>query len=96
MRAFLVSILIAVCGCEGVETKQEDAGVMPPMPDADAAVVDPPIDAPPPPPGRELAPAAGRLTGGTWTVDIQLGSVVSQSTISGGSWSVRGGTPIQP
>ena len=93
MRVCLLSIAIALGACEGIENpKVADGGIAPPtdtMPDSPDVPADPS-------PGRELAPAAGLLTGGTWSVSVQLGSVVSQSNISGGSWSVRGGTPIQP
>jgi hypothetical protein len=97
MRVFLLSIVTLVCACSSYESpKTDDAGV---VPEPDAANIDAGIDAPaapPPAPGRELAPAAGHLSGGAWAVDVHIGSVVSQSTISGGSWSVRGGTPIHP
>jgi hypothetical protein len=95
MRVFLLSIVTLVCACSSYENPAADAGVDPKT-DAD---IDAKVDEPPPPqpaPGRELAPAAGRLTGGTWAVDVHIGSVVSQSSISAGSWSVRGGTPIHP
>lgn len=52
----------------------------------------PPV--PPPAPGLELAPAAGRLSGGAWTIDVQLGTTINSSRTTGGSWTVRGGTPL--
>lgn len=50
----------------------------------------------PPSPGRELAPAAGRLVGGAWTADIQLGSMTSQASTSGEGWAVHGSAPLNP
>ena len=96
MRVLLLSIVTVVCGCSSYESPKADGGVTPEV-DAPIDMPDASVQPPPPPaPGRELAAAAGRMTGGAWTVDVHLGSVMSQSTITGGGWSVRGGTPIQP
>jgi hypothetical protein len=86
MRAMYLSLWIALASCGSVSE---------PAPATDAPP-DMGVDVPaaPPSPGRELAPAAGRLVGGQWTVDVQLGSVVSQSSAGGGAWTMRGGVPL--
>jgi hypothetical protein len=91
MRLVSFSIAIAIAACGGAVQDKPDAAI---NPDVDAGIDAPVEPAPRVPPGRELASAAGRLTGGTWTVDIQLGSLASQSNTSGGSWTVRGGAPL--
>ena len=83
--AIATALVCAACGTVN-DKPTTDAT---PQPDA------PPV-APAPPAGQELATAAGRMTGGSWTVDVNLGSVASQSTSSGGSWTVRGGSPLNP
>jgi len=85
MRRSIVVVAL-VLGCGNV-TDAPDAS---PGPGPDAPVVG---NAPP---ARELATAAGRMTGGTWTVDVQLGSLASQSAASGGTWTARGGSPLNP
>jgi len=83
----IVFVLAAACG--NVRPAEQ------PAPDSSADAVPPPPP-PPPVPGQELAVAAGHLTGGTWTVDVHLGSAINQASASGGGSTVSGGTPIHP
>jgi hypothetical protein len=61
------------------------------------------VDAPVPPdpsvlspPSRELAPASGRVSGGAWTVDVQLGGPAMRPGTGGSGWAVRNGAPLIP
>jgi hypothetical protein len=78
-------------------------------PPIDAAVdgtpIDAPIDAPTDaaidgmpaaPPGSELNSAAGRLTGTTFTLDVQLGHPIGQQQIQGATLRLEGNAPIKP
>jgi hypothetical protein len=87
MRVMFLSLWVALASCGSV-SEPAPAGDAPPDMGADA----PP--APLPSPGRELAPAAGRLVGGQWTIDVQLGSVTSQSSARSGAWTMHGGAPL--
>lgn len=93
MRVVFVLLWIAAIACNGrvLDDRVDDAAT----PGADAPV-EPPPPPPPPVPGRELASGAGRLTGGPWTVDVQIGSVADPSSASGEGWTVRGGAPLNP
>jgi hypothetical protein len=79
-------IALAIAACGDVKT--------PPEPDAAIAP-----DAPPnatPVPGRDIATATGRMTGGTWTADIHLGAVTNHTPIGGNGWSAQTTSPIHP
>jgi hypothetical protein len=87
MRVMLLILWVALASCGAVSDPAPTSDA-PPDTSEDA----PPT--PPPSPGRELAPAAGRLVGGQWTVDVQLGSAISQSSASSGAWTIHGGAPL--
>jgi hypothetical protein len=98
-RTILALLLLAACGNvnDGV-AGDPDATPLPDTPDAPDAAIDAP-DAPPPPApvraARDIAIAAGRLTGGTFTVDVQLGAI-DQSRISGGVFTAFTAQPLNP
>lgn len=101
-RSASCALLLALIGC-GSAVPHDDAG-----PPDDAAVVDAPIDAPvdaaidagiEPPPARsgaEITGAAGRLAGGGYQVDIQLGHPASQQPAAAGGYTVTGGALVAP
>lgn len=66
-----------------------DAGV-------DAMNIDARIDAPPPLPGQEFNGASGRLTGPTFTMDVQLGHPTGQQQVQSGTYRLEANTPIKP
>lgn len=68
-RLCLVGLALAACSVDN-KMLEIDAG-----PAIDAEVMPDTQPVPPPSPGRDLTPAAGRLTGGAWTVDVQLGPI---------------------
>ena len=83
-----VALLLASCGGEG-GGEQPDA---PEVPDA-------PVDSemPPPPsqkPAGAVSAGAGRVTGGPWTVDVQIGAAIVQRPAQGGGWTTRSAAPI--
>ncbi len=77
IRICLASIALAACSVDS-KTLEVDAS---PAIDAEVAPDAPPT--PPPSPGREVVPAAGRLTGGAWTVDVQLGPIHQPASQTG-------------
>lgn len=93
----LLAAALAACG--SVTPKQQDAA--PP----DDAAIDAPIDAPdridagidaPVGSGAELGAGGGRMTGGTFTLDVQLGHPVGQQPITGPTLRLEGNAPIKP
>jgi len=95
MRVLHFSIWMAFCACGTVDNRVTgpDTNAVDAAPDTDSGSVVEPL---PPSPGRELATAAGRLSGGSWAVDVHLGSVVDPSNASGGNWTARTGAPLNP
>ncbi len=72
--------------------------------DADTPIIDAGIDsavdaspdAPSPPAGQDLGAAAGRVTGATFTMDVQLGHPIGQQQIQGSTYRLEANTPIKP
>lgn len=62
----------------------------PPMP------IDAAVDAPNPSPGQEFTGAGGRVTGTTFTMDVQLGHPHGQNQITGTTYRLEANTPIKP
>lgn len=93
---FLAGALIA---CGGATTAPPDADIDAPIDAPDAGVpIDAPPDAPPPPPPptRTELTGGGRLTGGTFVMDVQLGHPISQAPASGGSTVADPASPVKP
>jgi hypothetical protein len=107
--AGLIAILLLGAACGDVtrasdggpaqEDARHDAAIV--IPD-DAAVSDAPIaDAPtitPPPPGqsRELVSGGRRMSGPTYTFDVQLGHAIEQSQMQGPTYTFEGNAAVKP
>ena len=107
----LVSLLVFV-GCGGsvvkndASTDHDDAAVYDSGTTIDANVTPPPdagvdanvtIDAQPAGPNnREVVPAAGTVTGGSYKVEFELGHWVNQKKTTGGSTTTEGGAAVKP
>jgi hypothetical protein len=88
--ALVVGLLASVaCGSETTPIR-DDAGVL-----RDAQV---PADAggAEATPGHELTGASGRMTGPTYTLDVQLGHPFSQQPIQGPTRRLEGNAPVKP
>jgi hypothetical protein len=98
MRLVQLTIALALLACGNVDNPNETDAATAADAGADGAPAPDAPDMPPPPvpPGRELASAAGRMSGGGWTADVQLGSLTSQSNATGGTWTAKGGAPLNP
>lgn len=86
--------LFAACGSVPFDPPKElpdDAGT---DAEVDAGDAGDPV-APPPTPGRAITGAAGRMTGGTWTADVQLGEVHGSRT-TGGPFTTITAAPLNP
>lgn len=47
-------------------------------------------------PAREVVGGAGRVTGATYTLDVEIGHPVSQEPASGNTYTIEGNTAIKP
>jgi hypothetical protein len=88
-------VIVTAVACGGVGGNPDGAG---PGTDAvrpDATRVDgaAPDAMGPPPPDRFGFTAAGRLTGGGWTMDVSVGDPAAQITSTGGTTTCTGASP---
>ena len=60
------------------------------------AMPDAPVGPKAAPPGAEVNSAGGRVTGGGYTMDVQLGTPFSQQPATGGGNTFEGNAPIKP
>lgn len=105
-RSLVLFLATALAACGSVKPMSPDGGSddaggidAPDVVDIDAgtdANVDAGIDAPPPPPGQELTSSGGRVTGATFTLDVQLGHPVDQRQLDGSAFRLEANTPIKP
>jgi hypothetical protein len=101
--ASLVVLATALAGCGNITRKQDDAGVAPDdmrMIDAgsntnDDAMTDA-MMALPPSEAREIGPGGARMSGATYTFDVQLGHGTAQVKAAGTTYSIEGNTGIKP
>lgn len=99
-RAWSLSLclLLAAAACGDNKARRDDAGVP-----RDAGEDAHPDDAAPPDataipayPSREIMSAGGRVTGGTMTMDVQLGHPIDQRKATSGSTAVEGNAAVKP
>ena len=90
----LACLLVAACG----SVTKGDADARPPDPDAPPEV-DAGPDAPPPPPPtgdvRDLGPVGGRVAGGGFVLDLQLGHPFDQRAATGGGRVLEGAAAVK-
>jgi hypothetical protein len=94
MRSLVLALVVCLGGCGSSHPGTDDAARQ-----IDAAnVVDArPIDAPVSThTGIEITPASGRLQGGNYTLDVQVGHPTSQAPATGGGKQLEGNAPIKP
>jgi hypothetical protein len=85
-------VLLVVAGCGSVKRPFDDAAIAP----LDAEEIDAPVVQTPPTPARELVNAAGRLTGATFTFDIEIGHPIGQQLVSGVTYTLQGNAAVKP
>lgn len=100
MRArWIYSVALLAAAACGSVSSNKDAG-----PPDDAPVdtpIDTPIDVPDrvdaglAPPGAEFNASGGRMTGGTFSMDVQLGHPIGQQRITGPTLRLEGNAPIK-
>lgn len=91
--------LLAVAACGDNKAKRDDAGTGSNMPPSDAAVDDaatPDATMIPAYPAREIMSAGGRMTGGSLTVDVQLGHPIEQRAAGSGATTFEGNAAVKP
>ena len=94
-------LLLLVAACGNISRKGDDAGIRDDAPiDAtmiDATMIDAtPVDAPPATPAREIVGGAGRLTGATYMLDVEVGHSFSQNKASGATYTIEGNAAVKP
>jgi hypothetical protein len=91
--AATLAVAPAIAACGGSNPPPAiDAG---PAPDA------PPVEPDAAPPAaaremREVVGAGGRVTGGSLTMDVQVGHPIAQDKVSGGTLTVEGAAVVKP
>jgi hypothetical protein len=94
---FALALALAVAGCASGNARAVDAGGTGGGPTADAAppaVID--AAAPPPTPGQEIVGGGGRLSGGGFTMDVQVGHGVGQAPAVDAGLRLEGGAVVKP
>lgn len=98
MRYLLCSLALALAACGDVERPADDAE--PPATDGDvppdAAPPDGPPPLPDPKPSRTTLTAGGTVTGGGFSLDVQIGQPFAPAPASGGAYVVSPQQPINP
>ena len=97
IREFAIVLMLAAAGCGG-SVASPDAATQDAGPDA-TPVVDAAVDAMPegpPATGMDLTSAGGRATGGSYTLDFEIGHPLDQGKASGGSFVIEGGAAVNP
>jgi len=103
LTALVIASASVMAACGSVKNKNGDGGTI----DARTSTIDAPMnvyDAMPDakigptaaPPGAEVNSASGRMTGGGYTMDVQLGTPFSQQPATGGGNTFEGNAPIKP
>jgi len=88
--------LIVAAACGNVARNQDDAAVP-----HDAAVdsskpLDAPADSAPLHEAREFVSGGTRMTGATYTLDVQVGHAAQQSKITGPTYKLEGAAAVKP
>lgn len=99
MVRLIVPTLLVVSACGNV-ARNRDAATVP----YDAAIdtpakIDAPPDSaplPPPPEAREFVSGGTRMTGATYTFDVQVGHGVQQGKITGPTYKLEGNAAVKP
>jgi hypothetical protein len=93
-------VFVFVCACGKVSTSNSDgpvttdANVDAPVQTADARLPDAMPDKGTP--GQELVSGGHHLTGGVYTMDVQIGNPFSQQPATGGGKTFQGNAPVKP
>lgn len=92
------AILLFVAACGNIARKGDDAGVRDDAGiDAIAdAMPDAPPDAPPPSEVHEVVNGGAKISGATYTLEVQIGHPVQQNEISGATYKLEGAAAVKP
>jgi hypothetical protein len=86
-------IVLALAGCGGSSTERHDDAAIP----IDAPVaIDAPVDAAKATPATQLTAAGGRISGGAYTMDVELGTGLSQAPTAGAGKTFQADTAVKP
>lgn len=99
--ARLTALLLAIAACGNISRKQEDGGVRDDARMADASVpadgaATPDAPVAPPTESREITGGGARMTGATYTLDVQIGHGLPQNKATGATYQIEGNAGVKP
>src|SRR5690349_9921173 len=99
-RAVRLMLLCALAACGQASRPFDDANPGPPdarVPDANPEIIpDAMPELLPPTPSREVVNGAGRMSGATYTLDVEIGPPISQQPAARATHTIEGNTAIKP
>ena len=93
MDRVMLAFVIGSVGCHSSHPASDAARQIDARSVVDAGLVDAPAGART---GLEITPASGRLKGGVYTLDVEVGHASSQGPATGGGKQLEGNAPIKP
>jgi hypothetical protein len=93
---FVLLVAAAAAACGSVRAEPDPDAAPPPTDVAVDAGIETDVDAPPPSPGQALTSAGGRVTGATFTMDVQLGHSHGQNPMTAATYRLEASTPVEP
>jgi hypothetical protein len=91
IRMLAIGLVLAASGC-GSSDDPADPPDAPEAPDAKPDGMGAPSSSLRAP-ARGVSAGAGRLEGGPWTLDVQVGAAIEQRAARGGGWTSASGAP---
>ena len=83
--------LLGLSACGNITRKGDDGGVP-----KDTTSIDGSPDAQMVGQSREVVSGAGRMTGATYTLDVEVGHPISQKKISSATYTLEGNAAVKP
>lgn len=96
MTRLWLLLIVCLTACGNITRKQEDGGVVKDDAGIDAKMDDASIDAPPPKESHEVVSGGARMSGATYTFEVQLGHPIQQSAATGPTYTMEGNAAVKP
>jgi hypothetical protein len=93
-----VVLLLTTVACGNITRKQEDGGIVPDDAAVDDAVITPdaPDEVAAPTESREVVSGGAKLTGATYTFEVQVGHGIDQRPATGATYTLEGNAAVKP
>jgi hypothetical protein len=99
-RLACLSLLCALVACGSATRPFDDANNEPPdahpAPDANNTDIPDAMPQQAATPAREIVNGGGRVTGATYTFDVEIGQPISQQPASGATYTIEGNASVKP